>query len=155
MKRAVLSVALILGLGLAQARETAPRKAKDKRASETASVKNASETACPERATNTFIFIAPGEGRYLYMFNEAFPEDNNVIFKWSPKTSGAVLLIKSGDEVLDEIRVKNTDRIKLCLSKYSSHKSLTWVLTVSESDEVMQGSINLKKFLPPLYLDVR
>ena len=141
MKRVVISVAFMLGLGLTQARESLPESASDKNAS--------------GAAKNTFTFISPGEGRYLYMFNEAFPEENNVIFKWSPKTADAVLLIQSGDEVLDEIRVKNTDHIKLCLSKYSAYRSLTWTLTVNDSDEVMEGSISLKKFLPPRLIDVK
>ena len=140
MKRIILSVVIVLGLGLTQAREKKP---------EIASVKNAAESVKKE-----FAFIAPGEGRSHFMINEAFPEENNAIFKWSPKTVGAVLCIKADDKVLDEITVKNTDHISLNLTKYGSYKSVTWFLTVSESDTVMKGVIDLRKYVSPFEFNV-
>ena len=136
MKRVMLSIALVLGLGTTQAREKPPANTSNKVASET--------------TKKEFAFIAPGEGRYLFVINEAFSEDNNAIFKWTPKTANATLIFKSGDEVLDEITVKKTDYIKVNLTKYSSKKSLTWFLTVSESEEVFKGIIDLKTFSPPM-----
>jgi len=126
----------VLGFGLLQAREKPPAPAGGKTASET--------------AKKQFAFIAPGEGSYFFSVNEVFPEDNNVIFKWTPKVADAVLLIKAADKLLDEITVKNTDHIKLNLTKYKSYKSLEWTLTVSESEEVMKGVINMRVYNPPL-----
>jgi len=136
MKRVMLSIALVLGVGLTQARE---------KPSVNAGNKSTTETTKKE-----FAFIAPGEGRYLFVINEAFSEENNVIFKWTPKTVNTTLIIKSDDKILDEITVKNTDHIKVNLTKYSSNKSLTWFLTVSESDEVLKGIIDLRLFIPPI-----
>ena len=138
MKSVLLSIVLVLGLGLVQARERKP---------ENVVVKSVSETTKKE-----FTFISPGEGRYHFMINEAFSDENNVMFKWSPKTAGAVLVIKTDDKVLDEITVKNTDHIRLNLSKYSSCRTLTWYLTVSESEEVMKGIIDLRKYFPPFVM---
>ena len=138
MKKVLISIVLALGIGLTQARERTP---------ENAGGKSASETTKKE-----FTFISPGEGRYHFMINEAFSDENNVMFKWSPKTAGTVLVIKTDDKVLDEIAVKNTDHIRLNLSKYSSYRTLTWYLTVSESEEVLKGIIDLRKYLPPFVM---
>ena len=140
MKSVLLSIVLVLGLGLVQARERKP---------ENVVVKSVSETTKKE-----FTFISPGEGRYHFMINEAFSDENDVMFKWSPKTAGVVLVIKTDDKVLDEITVKNTDHIKLNLTKYSSYRSLSWLLTVSESEEAMKGMIDLRKYLPPFVMNI-
>ena len=136
MKSIVLSVVLALGFGLLQAREKPPAPAGSKNA--------------PETAKKEFAFIAPGEGSNFFSVNEAFPENNNVFFKWTPKAASAALRIKTADKLLDEITVKNTDHIKLNLTKYKSYKSLDWTLTVSESKKVMEGVINLRVYNPPL-----
>jgi hypothetical protein len=120
---------MFFGLGLSQAHEGRPQKAS-------------------ETTKKALTFVSPGEGRYTYNFNEAFPDNNNVIFKWSSKTANAVLLVKVGDEILDEIKVKNTDHIKLRLSNYSSHRLLSWNLTVGENEIVVNGEIVLRKFMP-------
>ena len=134
MKRiSLLSVALFLGLGLMQAHESR--------------TPNASSEATKKE--NEVVFVAPGEGRYTFNFNEDTPTQNNVMFKWSPKTADAVLLIKSGDEVLDEIQVRNTDHIKLNLAKYSAHRVLSWNLTIGDSQKEVEGEIVIRKFVPP------
>jgi hypothetical protein len=131
MKRLFLLSALVLMLipGMTQAENSRPQ--------------NTSDT------TNTeVVFKSPGEGRYTFNFNEAFPDENNVMFSWSPKTVNAVLLIKSDDKILDEITVENTSHIKLNLSKYSSHRSLAWSLIIDESEDVLKGIIDLRKYRP-------
>jgi len=133
MKKVVLSA--VLALGVVYAQEKVPEN------------KSASEASKKE-----FTLISPGEGRYQYMFNTAFPEENNVIFKWSPKVANTVLLIKTDDKILDKITVKNTDHFSLSLAKYSSYSSLAWVLTVNESEEVMKGIIDIRKYTPPLFM---
>jgi hypothetical protein len=138
MKRVMLSIVLVIGVGATQAREKLSEKANGKSVSET--------------TKKEFTFISPGEGKYLFVINEALPEKNNVIFKWSPKTADIVLLIEADGEVLDKITTKNTDFYKLNLNKYSNYRSLSWVLTVSGSEEVKKGGIDLKKYLPPYYL---
>ena len=136
MKKILISI--VLGLGFAQARDKAPDSAGNKSVSET--------------TKKEFTFISPGEGRYQFMINEAFPEENNVMFKWLPKTDSAVLVIKTDDNVMDEITVKNTDHIRLNLTKYSSYRSLSWFLTVGEREEVLQGVIDMRKYLPPFFI---
>ena len=102
-----------------------------------------------------FTFISPGEGIYAFNINEAFSDENDIIFKWSPKAPNALLIIKTDDGLWDEVRVKNSDHIKLNLTKYSSYRSLTWFLIVSESEEVMKGQIDLRKYLPPYIIDTQ
>jgi len=138
MKKIVVSLALALGLGMTQAGDKEPE------------LESIRSTADSEK--KKFTFISPGEGRYHFMINEAFPEENIVIFKWLPKTDSAVLVIKTDDKVLDEITVKKTDHIRLNLTKYSSYPSLIWLLTVTESEEVMKGVIDLKKYFPPYFM---
>jgi hypothetical protein len=41
------------------------------------------------------------------------------------------------------------------MSKYGEYRSLTWFLIVSESEEVMKGVIDLRKFMPPYIIDVK
>ena len=115
----------------------------------------ASGGSAPEKERNEFTFIAPGEGKYVFNVNEVFPEENNVIFKWSPKAPNALLLVKSDDGIWDEYSVKNADHIKINLSKYISYRSLNWILIVSESEDVMKGTIDLRKYLPPYEADVK
>ena len=103
-----------------------------------------------ENTKKEFTFNSPGEGRGTFFINEEMPEKNNVMFKWSPRIANATLLIKSGDVVLDEIVVKNTDHIKLNVTKYSSNRSLSWFLTVSENDDIIKGIIDLKVYNPPI-----
>ncbi len=100
-----------------------------------------------------FTLVSPGEGRYLFNINETYSDENNIIFKWSPKASNALLVIKTNTGLWDEIRVKDTNHIKLNMTKYSGQKSLTWFLIVSESEEVMKGIIDLKMYLPPYVID--
>jgi hypothetical protein len=134
MKRTVLSIALVLTLGLSHASDSVPENTGSKNAPDTAKIE--------------FALISPGEGRYLFFINEDMPEKNTATFKWSPKTDSAVLLVKSGDTVLEEITVKNADCIRLSLNKHSAHRTLTWSLTVGNSDAVMQGDIKLMKYRP-------
>ena len=94
-----------------------------------------------------FSFISPGEGRYAYNINETFSDENNIMFKWSPKTSNALLIIKTDDGLWDEIRVKDTDHIKVNMTIYSAYRSVTWFLIVSESEEALKGVIDLRKKL--------
>ena len=106
------------------------------------------EYATGESVTETtkkeFTLISPGEGRYLFNINEKNDDENEMIFKWTPTASHALLLIKTNDGLWDEIRAKDTDHIRVNLTKYSSHKSLTWFLIVSESEDVMKGIIDLR-----------
>ena len=139
IRNKALSMVLLLGLLFTQSCKTVSEYP------EYLSRKNALETTNKE-----FSFKAPGEGRGTFFIDEAIPEKNNVMFKWSPKTTYAMLLIKCGDIVIDEIEVTKTDHIKLNLTKYSSHKSLEWFLTVNESEDVLTGIIDLRKIKPPI-----
>jgi len=97
-----------------------------------------------EKSKKEFTFISPGEGKYLFNINEKNDDENEMIFKWSPTASHALLIIKTNDGLWDEIKTKDTDHIRVNLTKYSSHKSLTWFLIVSESEDVMKGTIDLR-----------
>jgi len=115
----------------------------------------ASNGSVAEKVKKEFTFLSPGEGRYLFNVNDTFSDENNMIFKWSPKASNALLIIKSDNGFWDEIKVENTDYIKVNMTKYSSYRYLTWFLIVSESEEVMKGGIDMRKYTPPYKTDVQ
>lgn len=106
----------------------------------------ASEGSISETEKNEFVFLFPSEERYLFNINQAFTNENDFTFKWSPKASNALLLITTGDgEIWDEFKIKNTDQIKINLTKYSNYHSVSWFLIVSESDKAMAGTIVFRK----------
>ncbi len=94
---------------------------------------------------SNFTLITPATGKYLFILDGEDHKKNEIVFKWTPKTATALLVIKSKHEILDEIRVNDTDRIKVDLNKYRDGLSVTWFLITSGSDDAKTGIIQLKK----------